>query len=240
MARSCPHLDWRAFGCPKEGHSWEEIEDAFAADPGAGRFAVADGVAESAFAGTWAKLLTEIFVRSRDQLSIWLPSAQQAWQVQCQRPHMPWYVEEKFVEGAHATFIGLCFRGPRTWHASAVGDCCLFHVREGGLRQAFPVRQSQDFGSCPPSLRSRSNGDEKGTKYLHLWGRWHQGDLILLATDALGEWFLRQFEERREPWNECRQIKTQQQFAGWVRQRREAKEIRNDDTTLMVIESAPI
>jgi hypothetical protein len=214
------------------------MEDAFAADPDAGRFAVADGVAESAFAGTWAKLLTETFVGSGEPLSIWLSSAQQAWQVQCHRPDMPWYVEQKFVDGAHATFLGLFFRGQRAWHASAVGDCCLFHLQEGALRRAFPVCRSRDFGSRPVSLRSRPNSEGRGNRYLRLRRRWHQGDVILLTTDALGEWILQEAEEQRKPWNECLRIETEEEFADWVRKRREAKEIRNDDTTLMVIESA--
>jgi hypothetical protein len=216
------------------------MEDAFAANPEAGRFAVADGVAESAFAGTWAQLLAKTFVQSREPLPNWLASARQAWWVECQRPDMPWYIEDKFVEGAYSTFLGLFFSGHRTWHASAIGDCCLFHLRQGGLRRAFPVCQSEEFGTRPASLRSRSNGDETGPKYLHLWGRWHQGDVIILATDALAEWFLRQVQERGQPWEECLLTKTEEQFASWVRQRRKTKEIRNDDTTMMMIECAPM
>src|SRR5262245_22217605 len=109
MTDTCPHLVWRAFTSPKEGHSSKEMEDAYAADLDARRFAVADGVAETAFAGTWARLLTEAFVQSREPKSIWISSAQKRWQVQCERPGMPWYVEEKFVEGAHATFLGIFF-----------------------------------------------------------------------------------------------------------------------------------
>jgi hypothetical protein len=239
MADANHRLTWRAFAFPKEGHCSEEMEDTYAADAVAGRFAVADGVSESAFAGAWAQVLTGTFVRSRERFSDWLPMAQEAWLVQCQRPNMPWYIEDKFEEGAYATFLGVFFRGPLRWHASAVGDCCLFHVREGRLVRAFPVGRSKDFGTRPPALRSRSDGDKEATKYLHRWGRWREGDVMMLATDALAHWFLRQVEEGEEPWKECLQLESQAQFADWVRQRRQTKEIRNDDTTLMVIQSAP-
>src|SRR6266404_6244133 len=50
-------LSWHAFAVPKRGNSTEEYEDAFAANPNAGRFAIADGASESSFASLWAKLL---------------------------------------------------------------------------------------------------------------------------------------------------------------------------------------
>ena len=55
-------LCWQPFGLPKRGHSAEEYEDAFAADPRTGRFAVADGASESSFAALWAQLLVNGFV----------------------------------------------------------------------------------------------------------------------------------------------------------------------------------
>ena len=50
---------------PKRGHSADEFEDAFAFDPAAGRYAVADGASESSFAGLWARLLVEGFIRPK-------------------------------------------------------------------------------------------------------------------------------------------------------------------------------
>jgi hypothetical protein len=55
-------LDWTAYWQPKHGCTTDEYEDAWAADSAAGRFAVADGASESAFALTWAGLLAEGFV----------------------------------------------------------------------------------------------------------------------------------------------------------------------------------
>ena len=42
MAHSCP-LPWRVLSAPKRGHTDAEYEDAWAANPRTGRFAVADG-----------------------------------------------------------------------------------------------------------------------------------------------------------------------------------------------------
>ena len=50
------------FWLPSRDNEPGEYQDAFAADPGAGRFAVADGASESGFADLWARLLVDDFV----------------------------------------------------------------------------------------------------------------------------------------------------------------------------------
>src|SRR2546430_11000254 len=47
---------------PKRGHGPREYEDAFADNLALGRFAVADGATESAYAGLWARMLVNEFV----------------------------------------------------------------------------------------------------------------------------------------------------------------------------------
>ena len=54
----------QTFWVVRRGHRPEEYEDAFASDDAAGRYAVADGDTESCFAGLWARLLAEGFVRA--------------------------------------------------------------------------------------------------------------------------------------------------------------------------------
>ena len=74
-------LRWRALRAPKHGHTDAEYEDAWAAYPEAGRFAVADGASESSSAGLWARLLTEEFVAARRpwDLADWLDAARGRW-----------------------------------------------------------------------------------------------------------------------------------------------------------------
>ena len=54
MHHADPPLRWRALSLPKQGHATDEYEDAWAADPAAGRFAVADGASESVFAPSFS------------------------------------------------------------------------------------------------------------------------------------------------------------------------------------------
>src|SRR5262249_45203799 len=117
----------RSFRLPKRGHALEECEDACACAPERGRFAVADGAAESAHAGPWARLLVEEFVRGGEALASWansLPAMQARWASEVgdlpQPAALPWYLERKARQGAFATFLGLVVE-ESGWHALAVG-----------------------------------------------------------------------------------------------------------------------
>src|SRR5947209_4095831 len=106
MPTDAPPPRWHAFLLPRRGHAPGECEDALAGDPAAGRFAVADGASESAFAGAWARLLAEGFVAApgepwRDL--DWLGPPRQRWAAAVDGPSLPWYAEAKRDLGAFAT-----------------------------------------------------------------------------------------------------------------------------------------
>src|SRR5207244_4452936 len=159
-----PPLRWRQLAVPKRGHRPEEYEDAAAGDGSRGRFAVADGATESAFAGDWSRLLAEAFVL--DSLVArgwkeWLPEVRRRWLEAVGSREMPWYLEEKSAQGAFATFLGLEFQPVPPgqnweWRAIAVGDCCLFHLRRDQLVCSFPLDEAAEFNSTPELIGSRS------------------------------------------------------------------------------------
>src|ERR1700722_7468151 len=100
MTRTGPALLCRQLRLPRHGHSLEECQDAFAADPERGRFAVADGASESPHAALWARLLADAFVRSPHPglgWAEWLTPVQQRWSdATTPRPEqapLPWYLE---------------------------------------------------------------------------------------------------------------------------------------------------
>jgi hypothetical protein len=186
-----PVLRWSVFTLPKEGHSPEEYEDAFAGK--GGRFALADGASESSFACEWANLLVEGFVASGESVIApsWLNPLRQRWAAQVDGLELEWYGEEKRRLGAFATFLGLIVKKPRQakegqWKALAVGDSCLFQVRQDRLLRAFPVRRSGDFGNRPPLLGSRCPAGRQAQAQVR-FGKWERGDRFFLMTDALAE-----------------------------------------------------
>jgi hypothetical protein len=229
MTAPAPVPHCRALTVPKRGHSANEFEDAFAADPEAGRFAVADGASESSFAGLWARLLVDGFARP---VPGWLQAARRDWAARVDGRALPWYAEEKRDAGAFATLLGLVVADGR-WHALAVGDTCLFQVRGDRLIEMFPLRRSQEFSNRPALIGSRSGGDA------HVEGRgsWEPDDRFLLMTDALAHWFLRRHEAGDRPWQEFSRLSsTGDAFADWVEDQRHRDGLRNDDVTLVFID----
>jgi hypothetical protein len=155
----------RTFRVPKRDHPIEECEDFAATDCTRGRFAVADGAAESAESGRWARMLVETFVHAAPEKPWpdWLPPLQQQWSAAVRRPDeagpLPWFLEGRYRDGAYATFLGLLLNETR-WASLAVGDSCLFLVRDGRLAVRFPLEQSSQFDNSPWLVGSHTGLDE--------------------------------------------------------------------------------
>lgn len=239
-----PQLRWRHFGCPKRGHSAAESEDAACAHAGLGRFAVADGATESAFSGDWSKLLAESYVQTslvKGEWAAWLPPVQQRWLAAVGGREMPWFLEEKFEQGAFATLLGVELKRAADgwdWSAVAVGDCCLFQVRADALVKKFPILRSIDFDGTPDLIGSRQR---EVTRDFWAAGELRPGDRLLCMSDALAQWFLAQAEAGRLPWRAVAQVEAEPDptaaFEAWVEQLRAGKVLRNDDVTLLTIDA---
>ena len=239
-------LRWKAFRVVKHGNAVEDYEDAGAGDIRSGRFAVADGASEASFAGIWAKLLAERFVKDNGKPwrdLEWIAALRKQWAAEVDGKPLPWYAEEKRELGAFATFLGLVFRPSAVgengyWRAIAVGDCGLFQIRGGKLVQAFPMTRSADFSNRPRLLRSRWRGaDELDVDRERAHGRWQPQDRFLLMTDALAQWFLLRTEQRKDPLAEISDLLSDNaDFSEWVTERRRQSLLRNDDVTLLVVD----
>ena len=122
-----------------------------------------------------------------------MTAAQSSWSDYVGGQNLPWFAEEKVKLGAFAAFLGVTLEKEGQWRAVAIGDCCLFHARNGELVETFPLAKSADFNNFPyllGSLKERNDGvfEQKQTK---LDGQWASGDMFLLMSDALACWFLR-------------------------------------------------
>ena len=233
-------LRWRAFSVPKSGAEPEEYEDAFAfsaeASVAAGapfRAAVADGATEAAFAGRWAQLLVEAFVaHGAGVMGRPLPGVQRRWAaaVEEQVATLPWYAEAKAEAGAFAALLGLTLRraeGPEgPWQALSVGDCNLFHLRGRRLLEAWPRANAADFDTRPALVPSRAEAPAG----LHAEGQWQSGDAFVLASDAAAAWLVSTALAEALAW------KDQDAFSEAVERGRAAGRLKNDDTTVAVVE----
>jgi len=233
---------------PRRGSTAQEYEDAFAGNAATGRYAVADGASESAFAGLWARLLVDEFVHSApldaDRWKACLGTLQERCRAKIAERPLPWYAEAKLAQGAFATLLGVAVTAAAGdephWQALAVGDTCLFHTRGGDVLRAFPLEHSSQFNSGPKLVGSRTAPPEicdQKTRWTQGTGRTH--DRLWLMTDALAQWCLAQGEAGRNPWNELEsvlaQLKPQQQFAAWIEELRATRQLHNDDVTLLAV-----
>jgi hypothetical protein len=233
------------FHTPKKGSSEAEYEDAYFPSScfyrGVERFrcAVADGASESAFAREWAQLLVRNFGRGRFHLDY----LQRLWKKLVAKQKLPWYLQAKVSKGAHAALVGLSIGDGdrRAWRALAIGDSCLFHIRDEKLILAGPVTKSEDFDNSPFLLSTRCETPiPREADHVHvLSGTWEPKDTFYLASDAMSQWLLAEEEAGRPPWQTLCQLGTgaeAQPFQAMVEQLRADNKLHNDDTTLLRLE----
>jgi hypothetical protein len=198
--------------------------------------ALADGATESSFAREWAKELVNAFVVNpfvdRGKAN-WLSPMQTNWQRWLIHQNLSWFAKRKAGEGTFATFLSLEIGSDLNWKALAVGDSCLFVVRDRLLQISFPLQNSHEFNNRP-----RLIGTHVKTANIHFSqvdGDAQIGDRFYLTTDAIACWIFKQLESNQDPWLKLDQISSPELFAKWVSELRDRHEIANDDTTLLCL-----
>lgn len=245
---------------PKGGNDPQDFEDAFYPPLGEeqlkGRFraAIADGASSGILSGKWAQVLTEAiytFDGSIYDLHTIIEIASLKWGEWLQgylnnreQRNMPirWYEEPGLKTGAFATLLGLEINegdGVNEWHAVAIGDSCLFQIRQGQLVKCFPIIQSKAFNNNPILLCSVATSNSELRKKSEITnGEWQKDDVFYLMTDALAQWFLNAFESGQQPWielNDFNKENQKQTFIEFIDGLRSNRYMRNDDVSLIRI-----
>ncbi len=234
---------WTAASVPKSGAGGDENEDACAANPSSFRFAIADGASEGWRSGPWARHLATAFAKSPPEpgtYTEWLAVARSEFPSEkpggSRAGPVAWYAEEKQAEGAFATLLGVTFResahgAGAAWKAVAVGDSCVFQLRDGELVTAFPIDNPKRFGNQPPLVGSVTMDGPEPEWFA---GRAEIGDEFFLLTDGLAEWFLRETAQGRSPaWrlSDVLSDPAPAEFRSWVQTLRTGHVLRDDDST---------
>ncbi|MGW4382969.1 hypothetical protein [Kitasatospora sp. NPDC004531] len=168
---------------------------------------------------------------------------------------LKWYERTKLVGGAYATMLSVRIApvpgpapgapterpGTTTWHwqAAALGDSCLFHVRDDRLLRSFPIEQPEDFGTTPDLFGSRNHDTALlRARTLFAEGSCRPGDRLLLMTDALAAWFLAA-PEPADALGELLEFGGPHDAAGfsnWLDGLRVRRDLRNDDVAVVRID----
>jgi serine/threonine protein phosphatase PrpC len=242
---------YKAIKLHKAGNVKEENEDNFKL-PITGKqkefhFAISDGATISAFSKEWSELLAKKYdKRSFDEtlLEKSLSELSSQWFAEnVKGKSFSWYAEQAVENGAFATFLGLTIDKEKAQFSSiAIGDCCLFQVRKEKLFLSFPVKSSKDFCNTPDLIATNRIYQRNIDKVQRLNGELNRGDILLLATDALSEWILKQVENNKNPWKHLDNLLNkrkyrEKEFEKWANETRDKKEIKNDDITLIIIKT---
>jgi hypothetical protein len=236
-------VSYRVFWLPKAGLSEEEYEDAFAPEKAPEddfsefRCAVADGATETSFAKLWADILCKAY----NEKNFNLPQLEKEWQDIVSGKKLPWYAEEKLTAGAFATIVGLSLQEKDDtihWSARALGDSCLFHLRQGKILTSLPVDSWEAFDYTPALLSTKP---EANRKLLPLQKKAHgtcqEADLFYLMTDAISKWLLRRESEDGDAVARLEAINTAVEFKQLVDGERQTRDnhgrplMPNDDVT---------
>lgn len=239
----------------KEGNSESEFEDAFwpktpIYEVGkVFRFAISDGASDAIFSKIWAKMLVRSFGRG-NLLSSGLTSEflnlQQRWRNCYQWQSLPWYLEEKARHGSFATLLAFQIMEDEPcdgcvtpkWTAMAIGDSCIFQVRDECIVKSFPIESSSMFTNRPHLLSTNPQYNSLIEKRIcSTGGEIVAGDTFYLMTDAIACWFISEVENGRSPWIELTEIfcsvDNQDCFSRWLSRLRSSSSIRNDDVTVV-------
>lgn len=250
------HVHADPFRLPKGGNSDEEYEDAYWPQDATEtelsgprlRFAVADGATEASFSKQWAELLVQGYcegqldVGSDARLARALQPLQQAWNERVSIKPLPWYAEEKAKSGAFSSLVGLTIYRRKSeirWSSVAIGDSCLFHVRDGRPIASFPMECSKQFNNRPILISSNLASNDQLAIHIHRkHGTCCPEDAFYLMTDAIACWALSEHEFEQHPWGTLRDLGTDESptFEEWVTALREKRAMRNDDVTLLRID----
>lgn len=224
-------------------------------------YAVSDGTTTSFFSGLWSKIITEHFASKPDDLfdlpwGEWLKPPQQKWQshmakiAESNRTSM--FTRNGILERrpAAATLAALLLDPPLSngtvpWKAVILGDSCIFFLRREGptsiqltkadqfsnwvaAAESYEARQAD----LPTTTFSAPHGDEPPLQ---------QGDVVLLATDALSRWLLLRAELGYPVWGTLLTLERTSDFERFIADARSGKTfpLEPDDVALIVLTTGP-
>ena len=223
------------------------------------RYAIADGASTAYLSGLWARTLVDGFGSYEDEITKtnffdlvqtiilnnkWNPRLTDYIKKRedAGKP-LSWYDEMALQNGAASTLLEISFSLEENklrdnFSALAIGDSCLFQIRNDELITKFPLNSSADFDNSPLLISS----DPKRNVNLYEKIAYLEdqsiiaGDQFFLMTDALASWFFQEHEKGEKPWEIIgERVGDKSGFTDWIEPLRENKLMRNDDVTLMIL-----
>lgn len=241
----------RTFWLAKDADEPEQFQDAFELDAERGVAAIADGVSSAIFSGPWARVLTREVVAAPPNLEDaaafqdWLARGRAAWSSQIDVSKLTWYQRPKMVDGAMTTLLWIELTPLEIGEdglaknyrllSFAIGDSCLFHLRDGQTLSKFPLENSSEFGLNPAVIASIDRRRDHLLAFKAAEADCRPGDLLVLCTDAIALWAYERAESG-EPvaWEEYWALDADA-WRDEIFSLRDASQMRFDDSTLVLL-----
>lgn len=246
----------QAFQLPKEGEDPAGCEDAFrirgvapdwdgraaSLDSRCLRAVLSDGATLSYRSRVWAKLLAGAFaglcppLSHLDFLHDRFSGLGREWQAQVEHglARREWYDDQGLDDGAYASLLVLRLADAR-WRAEALGDSCLFLVRDHALAVAFPLDSPESFDRAPDLLCSVPHRNRRlQGRVRTASGTARPGDVFLLASDAVARWIL-EYEGWKDLLELAGEADPRAAFANLVGLERRMARLEDDDATVLVV-----
>jgi hypothetical protein len=123
----------------------------------------------------------------------------------------------------------------------AVGDCCLFIAHNHTIYLSLPLQDPSEFNNSPVLIPSKSEKmDSIKGRIKTARGSLMRGDQLILASDAISSWIMRKtLKDHKEYLDMIRTVKSKSDgsiFTNWITSLRKSGELRNDDTSVILIE----
>lgn len=233
---------------PKDFNFPESNEDTYALDQQTHRFALSDGASESFDSKLWAKILADKFILNPALDKSWLADGIQIYSTKHDFPSMSWSKQASFERGSFATLIGVeYFPTHQSVDVLCVGDSLAVFIDELSYIDSFSYTHAFKFKERPELLSTSAShnqflytADFFATHHKTWSFAGRKSPKLLCMTDALGEWALKCAEEDDPQWEFLCSISSDLQLAQFVRDARDQKQMRIDDSTLMHFDLAGI
>ncbi len=236
------------FRMSKLGNRPKDCEDFYSWDLSRMKFAIADGASSSIFSDIWARSLTQAAMDENisldgspeSLLSNIMKAARTKWYGGIQWTALPWFLRNKSVSGSHSTLLLM-----QTWplassyrySAVAVGDTCMFVLKDQKVEDSFPLKNYTEFGTTPSLIWSGKGSPIPENvrmalpKYSSRSGTIDRGSTVILATDAVSKWILEHGTQQEI----LETMGNDHAMKALISREINAKRMRNDDTAIIVI-----
>jgi hypothetical protein len=226
---------------PKVVDEPERNEDAFCIDEVRGVFAVADGASESFDSRAWAHLLVSRFVEHPALSPEWVDEARQRYDRRWDYNSLGWSEQMAFDRGSFSSLLGCEWQEHfADLKIVSVGDSIAMHVEAEKIVQSYPYTAAAEFDQRPRLLSTCAEANEfvSAASFINdsctVWSL-GEGSIVLLMTDALGQWLLSEQDPADARLERLLSADTDAAFTELVLSGRRDGALRIDDTSLLVL-----